>query len=319
MTICVCDITALEIYRSSGRLLPDVLSAPRTSKLDSCTIPNLSELNDLLPRLGAITTPYHLAISDSSISRCKQGSKRRVISIPLPRQSIIKLKPDIFITSPELTFCMLATLDTIDVIQLALIGFELCGTYTLDTFKESWKGFTNTDSATTSTQKIYRMLDALGSYPGAKKAREALGLVSNNSNSPMETVQAVLLGFPRSLGGLGFGPYELNYKLSTPTGERYIDFALPHYQVGFEYKGRNFHTPEQTGRDDRRQNKIAGSGYTIFNVWYEDLAQKHLFDDLVHDASRAMGVRIRIRSKKFEQAQKILRMKTLPALKREIF
>lgn len=314
MTICICDISALEIYRSYGRLLPDLLSAPRTSKLNTCTIPKSAALNDELSRLGAKTKPYHLAVNRASIACEKPGTKKRVFSIKLPAKCLIKIRSDIFITSPELTFCMLATLPGLDVIDLALIGFEFCGTYLLDTFGQSWKGFVNTEAPVTNTQKIAQTLGALDGYPGISKAREALALVANHSNSPMETVQAALLGFPRRLGGLGFSPYVLNQKVTTPSGNRYIDFAIPEYKIGFEYKGRNFHTPEQTSRDDRRQNKIIGSGYTIFNVWYEDLAQKNLFDDLVRDASKVMGKRLRIRSSKFEHSQRILRMKTLPSI-----
>lgn len=315
MTICLCDISALEVYRSYGRLLPELLSAPRTSKLNGCTIPCISELDDTLPRLGAKTKPYHLLVGDASITCQKAGTIKRVFSIKLPARSLIKIKQDVFITNPELTFCMLASLPIIDTIGLALIGFEFCGTYVLDSDEQSWKGFINTNEPITNTSKIENMLSSLGKYAGSKKAREALRLVANNSNSPMETVQAALLGFPHSMGGIGFGPYVLNYKIATSSGKRYIDLAIPQYKIGFEYKGRNFHTPEQTGRDDRRQNNIAGCGYTILNVWYEDLAQKHLFDSLVNNAANAMGKRLRIRSTKFEHKQRLLRMKTLPAIR----
>lgn len=315
MTICICDISALEIYRSYGRLLPELLDKQRANKIDDCTILNAKELDDVLPRLGAKTRPYHLAVGRASVAEAKPGVIKRVLTLSLPQRSFIKIQPEVLITSPELTFCMLSTLKEIDVIDLALIGFELCGTYVLDSFSESWKGFTNIDSPITSKERILKLVNTLGAYPGARKAKKAISLVVNGSNSPMETVQAILLCFPRSLGGLGFNDCELNYKINTPDGNRYIDLAFPKYHIGLEYKGRQFHTPEQTTRDDRRQNKITSTGYTIFNVWYDDLARLHLFDGLAKDISSAMGIRLRIRSNKFADAQRFLRMKVLPSVK----
>ena len=45
-TCCVCDKSALELFRSSGRLLPELLDAPRTSDLAPCAIPPRIMLED---------------------------------------------------------------------------------------------------------------------------------------------------------------------------------------------------------------------------------------------------------------------------------
>ena len=54
---------------------------------------------------------------------------------------------------------------------------------------------------------------------------------------------------------------------------------------------------------------------TIINVWYEDLVQEHLFNQLVVDVSHAMGLRLRIRSKSFDARQRILRLKLLQTVR----
>lgn len=42
---------------------------------------------------------------------------------------------------------------------------------------------------------------------------------------------------------------------------------------------------------------------TILNVWYEDLISDFLFNRLVSDLARAMGVRLRIRTDAFKPRQ----------------
>ena len=78
-----------------------------------------------------------------------------------------------------------------------MIGLELCGTYLLD---DSWDGLTNTAKPLTSVEQITRVLDAMPGAPGLARAREALVLVGDGSNSPMESVLCALLTWPRRLG-----------------------------------------------------------------------------------------------------------------------
>ena len=316
MSICVYGITALEILRSSGRLLPDLLECPRTSSIEDCRAASEVELNDLLPRLGARTKPYHLlAPSGSSTYDYKNVCRHRVY-VKLPRASLIKVQSDVLVPSPELVFCQLAATKLFDEVDLALIGTELCGTYVLDASPDSWKGFTNLLDAPTSRDKISRCLDAYGRRPGVPLAARALDLVIDGSNSPMETVLAALLTFPRRLGGYALPGVKMNYRVSLPGEERYIDMAFPMQRVGLEYKGRLYHGIEQSSRDDRRQNGLVGSGWTIINVWYEDLLESHLFGALVSNLSKALGVRIRVRSNCFEARQELLRTRLIPGLKR---
>ncbi len=112
---------------------------------------------------------------------------------------------------------------------------------------------------------------------------------------------------PRArLAGYALGPVSLNHRVSTADGDRYVDVAFPGHKVGLEYKGRKFHAIEQAGRDDRRQNKLVGSGWTILNVWYGDIVEEHLYNQLVADVARAMGIRLRIRSGGFDARRNVL-------------
>lgn len=199
------------------------------------------------------------------------------------------------------------------MVNLIEIGYELCGTYVLD---NSWDGLTTIDSPLTSTRKIGNLLERLSGSNGIKTARQALAHIHNQSNSPMESVLAMLLSLPTRLGGLGLGPIALNHPVATPLGPRRPDILFTGHRCGVEYKGKEYHSIEAVGRDDRRQNKLVGSGITILNVWYEDLVSGHLFNQLVTDLYRAIGIRKRIRAKGFEAKQALLRARLMPAIER---
>lgn len=313
MSICICGPSALELFRSHGRLVPDLLKQPRTARTDDLIIETPPWLEDELPRLGVTTKPYHLMVSNPSAWHHCEGVVCHKRSAPQPPRSLVAINDDIRTSSPELLLYDLASYTDFDLIDLVLVGYELCGTYVLD---QSWDGMTNTDAPMTSAAKINRCLCRLVGMPGVARARAALSLVHDGSNSPMETILCMLFTLPRKLGGYGLGPVSLNHKIATATGPRWVDVAFTAAALGLEYKGAQAHSIERTKRDDRRQNKLVGSGMTIINVWYEDLVTPHLFEQLVADIFHAMGKRLRIRSASFSVRRALLMQKLMPAITR---
>ena len=250
MSVCIFGESALEFMRSSGRLAPEFLDRPRTQKLDGCGISPKAMFADDMERLGVKTRPVHILVSKESGARSRDDIVCHRSAAELPPRSLIYVNRDVLVTSPALTFLHLATVDlhkkrqrTVE--ELAMIGLELCGTYLLD---DSWDGLTNTAKPLTSVEQITRVLDAMPGAPGVVRAREALVLVGDGSNSPMESVLCALLTWPRRLGGYALGPVSLNHRVSTADGDRYVDVAFPGHKVGLEYKGRKFHAIEQAGR-----------------------------------------------------------------------
>lgn len=308
---CLCGKTALEVYRASKRLAPDILDKPRTGKMDNLIIPSPQAIEDEMERLDA-SKPYHILVN-KRIPKTRKDVVGHFRTKQLPRRALIKLSKYVYIVSPELLFLDLARDDSISIEDLALIGFELCGTYLLD---DSWDGLTQTKAALTSTIKLERFIHTNKGFSGAKRAARALRLVYDGSNSPMETVLAALVTFPRKMGGFGIGPVAMNQEVETADGTKWVDLLIKGANVGLEYKGRDTHPPEQTQRDDRRQNRLVGSGITILNVWYEDLAQLQLLNKLHADIAKAIGKRLRIRDEQFAGRQRILQAQLLPAIER---
>lgn len=311
--MCICDISALELYRASGRLLPGLMERSRTAKLEACEIPPLECVRDDLDRLGVRNAPYHLLVREGSHTR--KDVVRHVWAKPLPQRSLVRISREVLVVGPELLFYSLALRDDYDILDLVLVGYELCSTYSLDDDPDAWDGFCELPLPLTTTDKISRVLASLGAAKGVRKAREALRYVHDRSNSPMETVMAMLLTMPMRYGGMGFGSkVEMNKPVATSAGTRYVDLVID--GLGLEYKGRKAHSLERVGRDDRRQNMIVGSGVTVLNVWYEDLVSLALFEELSGNVARMLGVRLRIRRRDFDFKRWQLRERTLPAFKR---
>lgn len=312
---CLTDISALEFYRSRRVLAPELLDMRRTSKLDDCTVAPTRSIAEELGACGISRFPAHLLVgSSNSVIRAKSVICH-VREAPLPPRSLITAGHELKVVSPELLFCSLAGREDMDEVDLALIGYELCGFYLLDAGNESWEGYTGISRPLTSVARIARKIEAMAGSHGAHKARAVISHVRDGSNSPMESIMDALFLLPRRLGGMGItGRCELNGRVKTPDDDKYVDLLLE--RVGLEYKGRHPHSIEKTGRDDRRQNKLTGSGVAVINVWYEDLVQDSLFRELVLDVFRAMGRRLRVRDSGFDSRQMLLRARLVPALKR---
>lgn len=272
-------------------------------------------LEDDLQRYGIATRPCHLLCTHKT-SRSGHDVVRHTHRLPLPGRSLIVLDRGTLVVSPELLFLELAASAELDDTEIIQIGFELCGTYLLDASELSWNGFTNTAEPLTCTKKIMNFLDRCRGRRGVNRARALARCIADGANSPMETITAMLVSLPKRLGGWNLGAIAMNHPINTTQGVRWVDIMFIGRRVGLEYKGRRAHAIERTARDDRRQNHVQSTGTTIINIWYEDLADDHLFAMLMCDIAHALGIRPRQRSESFIARQRLLRAQLLPALQR---
>lgn len=311
--VCACGASALELYRSSKRLIPTLLDKPRTGQVAGLLVPPALAPCEDMARRGINSKPYHLLVDGKRGYNPRPDIHCTACHRPLPPRSLIKVEKTFWTTGPELTLIELCADVNLNDLELIQIFYELCGTYVLD---NSWDGLTNTDIALTSSSKVARLIASIHRVAGIARARKLIKYVHDGSNSPMETALAMLVSLPTRMGGLGLGPIAMNHPVATPVGLRHVDIVFPKHRVGLEYQGKQFHSIEQAGRDARRQNKIVGSGYTILNVWYDDLVIDHLFQQFVTDLFRALEHRQRIRAQGFDTSQKLLRMQLMPAIEK---
>lgn len=272
-------------------------------------------LNDSMQRYGIKTKPVHLLFAKKS-GHHAANVERHTHRMPLPARSLIAVDKETLVVTPELLFLELAGAPDVDDAELLAIGYELCGTYVLDPSPDSWDGFTNTSEPLTSRKRILGYLDRCTHLRGAARARKLARYLADGSNSPMETITALIASLPRCMGGWGLGTVKMNQRVMTADGPKWVDILFVNTHVGLEYKGRRSHSLERTARDDRRQNRLTGTGITTFNIWYEDLAQEHLCDRLMRDIARALQKRLRMRSRTYEARRRVLHASLLPSMQR---
>ncbi|MDO4437158.1 MAG: hypothetical protein Q4B77_04330 [Coriobacteriaceae bacterium] len=200
----------------------------------------------------------------------------------------------------------------VDEVTLALIGYELCGTYLLD--PNDPKGFRNTTQPLTSVAQVDRFLNRHGNRKGTGLARRALSLVHDGSHSPMETAMALQLTGPRRVGGMGLPPGKLNCHIATSTGDRWVDLGWKDKGVGVEYQGKAWHADAEA--DDRRRNLVVASGMNLFVARFKDLSSVDLFDRLAQGIARSLGLRIRVRDRDFYARRSALWRVVLPPIDR---
>ena len=72
----------------------------------------------------------------------------------------------------------------------------------------------------------------------------------------------------RALMRAGLGPFETQFKVETPEGLLFIDFAWPWQKVGVEYQGRADHamTRRAIDADARRRARLAALGWRILDA-----------------------------------------------------
>lgn len=60
--VCACGASALELYRSSKRLIPTLLDKPRTGKVAGLMVPPRQFLEDDMTARGVTKQPYHVLV-----------------------------------------------------------------------------------------------------------------------------------------------------------------------------------------------------------------------------------------------------------------
>lgn len=322
MDYCLCNITAFEVL---GRLdfIPSVAFEDDSSEiLNRCSMSNTSRLQTLLHPFLVSADKIHLFANSSSQSGTKRGIARHVAAGEIPPRSLFQLETNLFCTSPEETYLSLAQTLLTETSKdmhfkaeaiLAFWGMELCGLYYFDVKEDA---LAQRKHPLTSKAKIASYLDKCSRRPGVVLAREALEHVEDRSRSPMESACALLLCRARRIGSVGLPLGEINCPVETSEGVREVDRVWKKYGLGYEYQGREYHTTETRRQEDRRRNALLGSGITIVNIWYEDIAQPQAFDNLSQTLAKTMGKRLRIRDKSFKWRQEVLRSVVLPSLNR---
>lgn len=173
---------------------------------------------------------------------------------------------EVYIASIELSFLQLA--QKLDIAEIILLGNTLCGQY----FPSSdSRGFVDLKPLSTPT-KLEEFINRIPNIKGARKARRAIGYLSPDSRSPMETITQMILCLPRVIGGYGLPSSVMNYHVDFSSeaqalsGSTYcvLDMAWPNARFALEYQGVDYH--KNVARDDKRLLALKHDGWIILPV-----------------------------------------------------
>ncbi len=220
-----------------------------------------------------------------------------------------------FCSTPEFCFAQMAR-ETPSEITLAKLGYEFCGTYSLDPSQPV--GFVGRQ-AIASTGSIDRFLQKC---PDKKlgRARRALGYVADDSASPMETFLALTFGLPARLGGYGLGIPQMNAEVEIPEklegqvthGRYHCDLFWPNSKVGLEYNSKEFHLNEEAvERDTSRVNNLLAAGVATVAVTRLHVRDPRKMDTIAHSLAAHMGKRLRTNYEDIEARRIALRKELL--------
>lgn len=305
MIIVISHISALRYWLSrpanAARPRPVSIELPAkgTTKLEAKQLKSI------------VAPPLHVLCSKP----VKGGMRHEVIHhtwrTALPPASLFQIAPSAAVCSPELAFLQCA--QQFSLVDLIRLGFELCGTYSLDRVSDA--GFLKRSPITTP-EKLQACIDAAPRARGTENARRALPHILANAASPAEARLAMTLSLPNRLGGLGLAPPRLNYRIALSAHDRKLlsrayflcDLYWPQARLAVEYDSDAFHaTAERIASDSSRRNALEHVDVTVITVTgrtYRDLGSFNKTGCIV---AKRLKAGIRPRCKDFELKQLKLR------------
>lgn len=258
-----------------------------------------SDVSQLLSLLG-IPAPLHMLEPDpslqprTSLAHCHKSSR------PIDPRLLGEVGGRALVCVPALALRQLAK--ELDLVDIALIAYELCGSYALSRTAED--GFVDGLAPVTSASQLMEWQALLPWSPRDRKSRvlrEALGAVVDGSASPMESRLAAFFFLPRGLGGLGLPKALLNHPIPVRGGARSFtrgriiipDMCWPEARLVVEYLGRYHDEVGRAARDSERDNALAAMGYDIIDVTKQTARSLDALDAIADKIVRATRCRQR--------------------------
>ena len=287
--------TAFQVIRTLGGPIPpsQIVLVP----LSQLTYREEDLKHARCPWTDYLSQPFHIMVSPQTKH---YQTNTRVLHTSSPFDEGIpafRLDENLYCVTPEVLFAHMACL--LNRIALAMVGFELCGTYRID--GDSLKQ----RSPVANTSMLGEFLYAHNTLRGSQKALSVLSRIIDGSASPMETACALGLSLPRSLGGCGLPKPLLNYEISLSEHAEKIlgyptitpDLYWPEGDIAIEYDSNLHHTgAHRIAQDARRRNSMEMDNHQVVTVTNQQLAYAQGLDGIAHIIAKALNKRIRFSS-----------------------
>lgn len=295
----------------------------------------------LTGKLRGLSLPLNILVDDHSFKRDTLLLKSHTWTRPLPERSFMDLGDGIFVSAPELCFMQMAErLSVVELVRLGyeltgsytLMSKEcLRGLYELDRVcvgddavishdvdemgsaaLPSWEQIEEWARARrvvtfcsrpplVSVSRLRWYVQKASGFRGRKRALRALKYILPDSASPMETVLAMLLCLPCSLGGYGLPLPRMNYQVGacgSPdsfTGKRfyYCDLYWPGQKLDVEYESDMCHTGAgRLAEDSVRRDALKNMGIDVVTITWAQVKSWERMDAVARLIAGILGKRL---------------------------
>lgn len=272
----------------------------------------LEHLESEYPELHLIK-PVSLLVGGAAQSRATSLCKPHSCSFQLSDESFYRVSDSVCIASPALSLMQLAAKN--DMISLLECENELCGTYQTTRTAAS-SAYQVPRLSSTHTVRSYALRNK--SANGAQKVLRSLRYLADDSASPRETKQALVLGLPQMYGGYGLGIPCMNFEVTANPAARLLtgkfhfrcDLCWPEAKIDVEYQSRKMHEGEVNRiRDSLRSNALAAMGWTVLGITNVELDSLAAMDTIANTIRRLLGKRAQVRVDNYHERKLKLRRK----------
>lgn len=297
MRAYVIGSSALYFWRHSAhasQALKDVVSSP----LADCPS-SAEDLRTIVIRPSQFgAAPIHLMVPNAAMRYSRNTYNYTVESGKIPENAFRKVGEQICVASPE--FCLVQAAEVLSIPQVIELGMELCGTYALS--KESDRGFIARDHQLMTVKSLRDFMSKYNKVRLNRKLFPWLRFIAEESHSPMETREHLLMSLPKRLGGHGLPRASLNMRIDLTRSEQVLaarsfslcDMCWPAKKVVVEYDGQEDHaSPQDRASDATRQNILVNKGYDIFVITGRQIYNADEFDSIVKNIARRLGFRLK--------------------------
>ncbi len=306
MPLVLSHISALEYWLSVRRGPRSFVRVSRARSLLS-SVPSLSSEKVLGP--WWLARPLHAIVAGQELRRPSSEFVCHVWSGLLPKGSVLDAQNGFCVCSPELCFLQMA--NSLSMIELIMLGFELCGTYDVS------DGDVRECQPLTSVAKLSAFAEKMHGVNGRKNALAALKQVVGGSASPRETALCMCLCLPYRLGGYGFEKPELNHRIDIPSTlkshvrQSYFvgDLCWPERRLDVEYDGSLHLDADRRASDEARRTVLETMGFTVVAVTRKQFNSVAATHAVAETLALHLGRRLRFRDPSFSQVRLRLRTK----------
>ena len=314
MKLVMSHSTALDLLRAHRCGAPfHMLRTRATSLADSAH--TASEIKQFEIPLFPRTDPrIHVIVPNAAMLCDSLIHESHLTTYPLPAGSLAQVGKDVFTASPPLLFLQLAAQTT--WLQLALIGCELCGKYSLK--PAAARGMAKCVPAI-KANALSGFIEEAPQARGIGTAREAIRWIPDLSASPLESAVYLLLTLPVGRGGYGLPrpsmnpPTALNLRNASllKTDDLHCDIHWREAHIALEYNSKDAHIGQLT-HDARRANSLTSEGEHVFTMTPAILANPAECDALVNQIAHMLGHRLRGNALGLSRQREALRAELLP-------